>query len=96
MALIASQRWVNLIDNRVADKPFIRASVTRNYFARELIAIEASWAAAREAAFERGNAAGLTPLEHSHWDWRIKADSVDAGRHSLVLQRLFGCDACHN
>jgi hypothetical protein len=26
----------------------------------------------------------LAPLEHSHWDWRHKADSVEAGTHMLV------------
>src|SRR5437773_8751001 len=41
--------------------------------------------------------AGLLPLEHSHWDWRNKADSVDYLesapwnlRCSSILPRLMG------
>jgi hypothetical protein len=84
MATITKHRWVNLLDNRVADRPLIRASVYRDYYARELEEIEASWAEAREEAAGRGQAAGLAPLEHTHWDWRNKADSVEAGHHMLV------------
>jgi hypothetical protein len=29
-------------------------------------------------------AEGLAPFEHSHWDWRNKLDSVEAGYHLLV------------
>lgn len=80
MAGITNHRWVNLLDNRVANRPFIRASIYQGYPAPELEAIEASWAEEREMAAVRG----LAPLEHAHWDWRNKADSVEAGRHMLV------------
>jgi hypothetical protein len=41
--------------------------------------IEEQWAEARERAANEEIAAGLAPLEHSHWDWRNKLDSVQAG-----------------
>jgi hypothetical protein len=66
------------------NRPALSAVVYRDYPAAELDNIEALWATAREQAAERGRAAGLAPLEHAHWDWRIKADSVETGRHLLV------------
>ena len=84
MAAMTSHRWVNLVDNRVADRPFISASVYRGFYAHQLEAIEASWAKAIEKEAERAQVAGLNPLEHTHWDWRNKADSVETGRHMLV------------
>jgi hypothetical protein len=90
MAGITSHRRVNLIDNRLAERPLIQASVYRDYYSSELEEIEASWATSREKAVERGATAGLAPLEHSHWDWRKKADSVEAGHHMLVALELDG------
>lgn len=84
MAEITNHRWINLLDNRVAGRPLIQASLYRDYFSRELEAIEASWAEAREKLAAQGQAIGLAPLEHAHWDWRNKADSVEAGHHMLV------------
>lgn len=84
MAETTNHRRVNLIDNRVAAKPLIQASVYRGFFPHQLEETEASWAEAREQAAVRGHASGLAPLEHSHWDWRSKADSVEAGYHMLV------------
>ncbi len=90
MAGITNHRWVNLLDNRVAETPLIRASVYQDYFARELEEVEANWAKAREKAVQRGQAAGLAQLEHAHRDWRNKADSVEAGHHMLVAVELDG------
>jgi hypothetical protein len=84
MALVTSQRDVNLIDNRFPEKPYIPAVVYRGFFANQLGVILAKWATAREEAAWRGKTAGLAPLEHSHWDWRNKADCVEAGTHMLV------------
>jgi hypothetical protein len=84
MAGITNHRWVNLLDNRVEDRPFIQAGVYRDFFSRELEEIEAGWAKSREKVAEQGQAAGLAPLEDTHWDWRNKADSVEAGHHILV------------
>jgi hypothetical protein len=83
-------RWVRLLDNRVDDRPPIAASIYRDYLAHQLEEIEASWAEARDLAAEHGHAAGLAPLEHAHWDWRNKADSVEAGRHMLVALEVDG------
>jgi GNAT superfamily N-acetyltransferase len=62
----------------------------RDYPATELQTIETRWAEAREEAAMRGIVAGLAPLEHSHWDWRKKADSVEIGRHMLVAVECAG------
>jgi len=90
MAGITDHRWVNLLDNRVASKPGIRASVYRDYPASDLDDIEARWAKSREMAAQRGQTAGLTLLEHGHWDWRNKAESVEAGRYMLVAVECDG------
>jgi hypothetical protein len=79
-----SRRNVRLIRAGAADRPFVAAQVYRDYSLTELESIEARWAAAREEAAALGEAAGLAPLEHEHWDWRNKADSVEAGQHMLV------------
>jgi hypothetical protein len=50
----------------------------------ELEHLESLWQESRERAATEGMAAGLAPLEHSHWDWRNKIDSVEAGRHLLI------------
>jgi hypothetical protein len=88
MAGITSHRRVKLLDNRVVERPFVPASVYRDFYGVQVEEIEASWAEARESAADRGQAAGLSPLEHAHWDWRNKADSVEAGRHMLVAVEL--------
>lgn len=90
MASPSQHRWVNLLDNRVAERPFILASLYRDYPANQLEGIEASWAKARESAAVRSQPEGLAPLEHGHWDWRNKADSVEAGHHMLVAVELDG------
>jgi hypothetical protein len=84
MATIWHRRLVKLVDNRVPERPLIEASVYRGFLEAELDEIEATWSRAREKAAEHGQAAGLAGLEHAHWDWRNKADSVEAGRHMLV------------
>ncbi|MCI0682120.1 MAG: hypothetical protein L0Y71_08450 [Gemmataceae bacterium] len=90
MAMVSKHRRVNLLDNRIADRRFIQASVYRDYPANQLEEIESSWAKARESAAARGQAVGLAPFEHGHWDWRNKADSVEGGHHMLVAVELDG------
>jgi GNAT superfamily N-acetyltransferase len=85
----SSRRQVQLIDARVTHRPFVRAEVYRDYPFGELERIEALWAEAREQAAMEGLAAGLA-LEHAHWDWRNKADSVEAGHHMLVAVECEG------
>jgi hypothetical protein len=73
-----------LIDAQAPDRPLIQAELYRDYPATQLDVVEARWAAAREESAARGEAGGLAPVEHAHWDWRRKADSVEVGRHMLV------------
>src|SRR5437879_2387181 len=56
----------------------------RDYPLAELEAVETRWAQAREALAAVGSAQGLASLEHAHWDWRDKAESVEIGRHMLL------------
>lgn len=90
MSSPSSSRALRLTDARSPNRPIVRAYVYRDYPAAELKGIEASWAAAREQAAIDREAAGLAPLEHSHWDWRNKAGSVEAGRHMLVAVECEG------
>ena len=52
--------------------------------------IESQWAQARDQAAAQGLATGSATLEHSHWDWRNKIHSVEAGRHILVAVECQG------
>jgi hypothetical protein len=79
-----------LIDGRSSDRPLVSAELYRDYPAAGLDGIEQHWAAARERAAAVGKLRGLAPLEHSHWDWRNKADSVEAGWHMLVAVECGG------
>jgi hypothetical protein len=49
-----------------------------------LDAVEQDWASARQQL------AGVTSLEHAHWDWRNKSRSVVAGHHQLVAVECEG------
>ena len=90
MASPSSRRTIRLIDGRTRDRPLIPAEIYRDYPSSELDTIEMRWAEAREQAAVQGFAMGLAPLEHSHWDWRNKADSVEAGLHMLVAVECEG------
>ncbi|MCI0378188.1 MAG: hypothetical protein L0215_11330 [Gemmataceae bacterium] len=90
MSFPSSRRIVKLIDGRAPDRTAVEAYVYRDYPSSELEVIESRWAEAREQSAKAGLAAGLAPLEHSHWDWRNKADSVEAGRHMLVAVECAG------
>jgi hypothetical protein len=86
----SSCRNVTLIDLRVPGKPLIKAKLYRDYPLIQLDEIEAQWSQAREKAATADLIKGLTPLEHAHWDWRNKADSVEAGNHMLVAVECEG------
>lgn len=85
-----SHRLVKLLDNRVPERPLISALLYRGLFAGVLDDAEASWAPARDALTEKRQDLGLARPEHAHWDWRTKADTVEAGQHVLVGIELEG------
>jgi hypothetical protein len=86
MSRPSSRRQVNLIDAHASGRPFVVAELYRDYPPAELDGIEAVWADAREAVATTG----LAPMEHSHWDWRNKAESVEEGHHMLVAVECEG------
>jgi hypothetical protein len=86
----SSRRKVDLIDARATGRPLVAAEVYREFPSAELDEIESSWSIARERAEAERRAAGLTPVEHAHWDWRNKVDSVEAGHHMLVAVERHG------
>jgi hypothetical protein len=90
MSTPSSRKDVRLIDGRAAKRPFVTAQVYRDYPSVELEGIESQWAEAREQAAIAGWSAGLAPLEHEHWDWRNKADSIETGRHMLLAVECRG------
>lgn len=73
-----SRRTVKIIDGRTDDRPTTLAELVRDLPAADLERVEAVWREARERLVS------LTPVDHAHWDWRNKADSVEAGLHRLV------------
>jgi hypothetical protein len=83
MATLPTGRTVKLLDNRDPNRPWIQSHLYRDLPAHWLDDIEQQWATAREAAALDG-AGGLNPLEHAHWDWRNKMDSVEGGHHLIV------------
>src|SRR5262245_23927667 len=58
--------------------PFVAAELQRDCSPSLLNAIEQEWAEARVQV------GGLVPLDHAHWDWRNKIDSVETGHYRLV------------
>jgi hypothetical protein len=84
MSSPSSRRTVHLIDARLPTRPLVKADLYRDYPVAELETIETHWAKARDEAATAALVQGLTPLEHVHWDWRNKAESVEAGRHMLL------------
>lgn len=90
MGIISSHRSVRLIDARDPDRSFVQADIYRGYPSAELEEIESRWASARDQVAVEGLATGLTSVEHSHWDWRNKVHSVEAGVHMLVALEYQG------
>ena len=84
MAISSLRRDVRLIDARDPDRSFVHAEIYRDYPSAILEEIESLWASAREQVVAEGRATGLASVEHSHWDWRNKVHSVEAGVHMLV------------
>jgi hypothetical protein len=92
MAMPSSRRVVHLIDAQAPGRPLTESYVYRDCPPSVLDTVESDWAKARKrvawSIFEQnllGGAGGeVAPLEHTHWDWRNKAESVAAGLHMLV------------
>lgn len=84
MAFPSSHRIGWLIDAQDPDRKLVRVDVYRGYPPAELEDLESQWAKAREEVAAKGSSTGLASVEHSHWDWRNKVQSVEAGRHMLV------------
>lgn len=81
-------RSVDLLDNRVPGRPCIEGRLYRGAPVGELERAEASWAVERRSLADQ--LSPTEPLEHTHWDWRNKADSVRSGAHVLVAIELEG------
>ena len=81
------RRTVRLIDARRPDRPFLAATVVRDFPAGSLDAVEAVWAGLRDRA---AAAAGPDGLEHGHWDWRNKVQAARAGVYHLVAVETGG------
>ena len=75
---MTTPRAVRLIDGRDPNRPFIAAQLRRDCPAELLDTVEREWAVAREQL------AAVTPLDHAHWNWRNKAESVSNGQHNLL------------
>ena len=86
----SSLRVVHLVDGRLAERPLIEAQLYRDYPLAEIENVELQWAEARERAGQLGELKGLAPLEHEHWDWRNKADSIEALQHMLLAVECEG------
>jgi GNAT superfamily N-acetyltransferase len=79
-----SLRPVQLIDGRDPNRPFITAELRRNCPAEFLDTLELQWAVSREQL------AATVPVEHAHWSWCNKSDSVAAGIHGLIAVECEG------
>jgi hypothetical protein len=88
MSQPSSYRPICLVDAQQADRRLVDAYLYRDYPAEALEEVEALWADARRALAGISRAAGGAQLEHSHWNWRNKIESVKAGEHLLVAVEL--------
>jgi hypothetical protein len=86
MSASPSWRTVRLFDGRGPGHPIVAAELHRNYPVAGLDRIEAAWSATREQLAP----SAPDSAEHTHWDWRNKADSVAAGHHLLVAVECAG------
>ncbi len=86
----SSSRTVHLVDARGPDRRLADARIYRDCPPAELDVIESKWADARKRLATGDPDVRLAPLEHSHWDWRNKAQSVEAGIHMLVAVECEG------
>lgn len=77
-------RIVRLINARDATRPFVAARLRRDCAADVLDVVERDWALARQQL------AGVVSLEHAHWDWRNKSNSVRVGHHCLTVVECEG------
>jgi hypothetical protein len=73
-----SPRTARLIDARDPRLLVERANIAIGLNVTALGDIETSWSSARASA------ATAALLEHGHWDWRNKSQTVKAGRHDIV------------
>jgi hypothetical protein len=82
-------RPTRLADWRVNPAVFIPAAIVRHFPASRLPGVEAAWSPARKelaAAFQ----AGGFELESSHWNWKMKAERVEAGELDLFAVECEG------
>ena len=85
-----SMRQVSLIDARAPDRPLVRAHLYRDFPANKLEQIEMVGPTLDNLPQTRNRQWGLAPLEHAHWDWRNKRDSIKTGRHMAVVVECEG------
>lgn len=82
--MIPTCRTVQLVDAQANGRPLVNADLYRDYPTAELEEIESSWTVAREQLTKKAIESGRDVLEHGHWDWRYKSDSVETGYHRLI------------
>lgn len=77
-------RTVRLIDRREPTRPFVDAALRRSCAPNLLSRVEDEWATAREQL------AATSDIDHAHWNWRNKSESVATGRHTLTAVECEG------
>ncbi len=84
-------RAIQLVDASAlgSDRPLVPAEMHRSLSAEDLMSVETLWSPAREAGFALALRQGRA-VEHRHWDWRRKIQSLMAGRHCIFGIRCEG------
>lgn len=67
----------------------VRAAVVRDWPSKRLVDVEKSWAPVRSVLKRKKDRTGMT-IEHGHWDWSLKRESVVSGRHRLLAVEYAG------
>lgn len=86
-----SIRVIQLVDASAVGTPqaLVSAELHRSMTSEDLVSVEDSWMPVREKGFARALRDGRT-LEHRHWDWRRKIESLKSGRHQIISIRRHG------
>jgi hypothetical protein len=77
-------RDVPLVDCLAPGAPIVAAQLIRGCRIDDLDRVESLWAEARRTVADSGRSGESAPIEHEHWDWRNKSESIRVGQHVVV------------
>jgi hypothetical protein len=78
-----TSRPARLADNRITPCVVVAAEIIRDFPPEQVASVEVAWAPARTDGTAWAETQGRH-VEHGHWDWRRKIDSVKSRWHRII------------